>query len=292
MSQSSRSGKVRKTATKAECFFASALACFFSSSCRAVWAAPTVQEQFATALGKQADAESKNPATRALALVHINKALEISPNNVYLIISKACITEDLGEYEQSEQCFKRASQISPSDDFLKGKQARMLVCLKRYKEALAVADRAIGRQANAGNRLIMVHVLKGMKNFDEAETEADKVLELEPKNDEAHSLRAEAAEKTGHWEKVLADDNFLLNLGNEKDSSLYFTICQRARANTHLKKYAGAIADYKAAAKLFPLERKVHENLLSIYKMTGDTAAARVESNRLKEFDDEFAPSK
>ena len=99
------------------------------------------------------------------ALVKINKAIELNPQNGGVFSTKARILDHLGRYEEGLIAANKAIELNPSDFTAFTEQASILYHLGRYEEGLIVVNKAIELNSSHGEAsAVKVEILKQLEH--------------------------------------------------------------------------------------------------------------------------------
>lgn len=235
-------------------------------------------------LWTQSMVESDKLSTQDLALKHINQAISLQPTRALFWQGKALILERLEESEQALPCINRALELDPKCGPSWVTKADILCSLKKFDEALIYIDKGLKLENTHNAHVTKAEILRHLRRFDLAEKELDTLVAKRPKDDIIRSRRAEIAKLNKHWQKVIEDTSFTINL-HDPSFSHWNTFGRRAEAYVQTKQYDKAIADYKEAIKHLPDARQMHDELMKVYIITGNAKGAAEERHAIESID-------
>ncbi|MBR8840278.1 MAG: tetratricopeptide repeat protein [Stigonema ocellatum SAG 48.90 = DSM 106950] len=193
------------------------------------------------------------------ALVAIDKAIKLQPNNPNLYNEKCFVLDDLKRYAEAEAPMGEAIKLSPRAVFY---IHRGIIYSVQKKWDLALAD---SNQAIALNpKFALAYFLRGIlyqqqKKWDLALADSNQAIALSPKSALAYSIRGLLYREQKKWDLALADYNQVIAL-NPKDADAYNN---RGILYKEQKKWDLALADYNQAIALNPKD-------VDAYKFRGD----------------------
>ncbi len=243
-------------------------------------------------LAQLASDESQHVSTRQSALTHINQALSIDPKNATFWYKKADILTSLEEDEEALPCAEKALQLDPKLGAAWTVKANALCNMGKGAEALVAINKALSITNDPANHLAKASILLNLQKPEAAEKELDDLVKLAPTNTLYRGRRASLASKLKHWDRVISDCTFLINNNKQVNLSHLQHIEMRAGAYAGTKQYDRAIVDYKNALKLVPDKRDLHDGLLNVYRLSGQTRAQEREAAILKRIDNDLKPMK
>jgi tetratricopeptide (TPR) repeat protein len=115
-----------------------------------------------------------------------DKALQMTPNNVYLLSNRAVVQFRMGKYKQAEESFKKALAIAPEDAFCWSTIGIVYYSEEKYDEAVTALTKSLAinpRNATAHNYLGITAAQKGW--LEAAEKELETAIQLDPKYGDA-----------------------------------------------------------------------------------------------------------
>ncbi|MGM0667005.1 MAG: tetratricopeptide repeat protein [Bacteroidota bacterium] len=95
------------------------------------------------------------------ALMHLEKALELNPNNAECIYYIACVYRRMGDWQKAEEEFFRAWRNDPKNSHILSNMAETYYLLNKYPEALDYTNKAININpefTNLYRRLIVIYL--------------------------------------------------------------------------------------------------------------------------------------
>lgn len=238
----------------------------------------------ANALWTRAMVESDKLSTQDAALKHINQALSLEPKRAEFWQGKAMILERLEESEQALPCINKALELNSKDAASWVTKADILSSLKKYDEALIAVDKGLKLADMSNSHITKAEILRHLRKFDLAEKELDILVAKRPKDDIVRSRRADIAKLNKHWQKVIEDTSVVINL-HVHNFSHWNLLGRRAEAYVQTKQYDKAIADYKEAIKHMPDARQMHDELMKVYSITGNTKGVAEERRAIEAID-------
>ncbi len=238
----------------------------------------------ANALWSQALVESDKLSTQDAALKHINQALSLEPKRAEFWQGKAMILERLEESEQALPCINKALELNSKDAASWVTKADILSSLKKYDEALVSIDKGMKLTDRQDFHMTKAEILKRLRRYDLAEKELDLLVAQRPKDDIVRARRADVAKENKHWQKVIDDTSYVIGL-HVKNFSHWNLLGKRAEAYAQLKQYDKAIADYKEGIKHLPDARQMHDELMKVYTITGNSKGVAEERRAIEAID-------
>lgn len=237
---------------------------------------------------KKAKKENESTDTRLQAKLDINRAIALDPSNSEAWCQKACILHIMEEDEQALPCIDRCLQLKPQGAYSWNLKATILSAMGKNQEALEASERSIKLENVPDMHITHATILRNLGKLEQAESELDAVLKVQPGEVTAHARRMGVASHTHHWQKVVADSTFLIGLKDEKPRNVLSHILARAEAYTELKQYDKAIADYLNELKVIPGNRQLHVGLIKAYRASGNLKAAKEQEKVLAELDEDY----
>ncbi len=127
---------------------------------------------------KQAFEREKFPDAEKL----YDKALQMSPNNVYLLSNRAVVQFRQGKFKQAEESFKKALALAPEDAFCWSTIGIVYYSEEKYDEAVNALTKSLAinpRNPTAHNYLGITAAQKGW--LEAAQKELESAVQLDPK---------------------------------------------------------------------------------------------------------------
>ncbi len=205
---------------------------------------------------------SSAPRPQALAEVpdSVSERAEI-----WTLYSLGLQEEYAGRFGQALGHFRRASQRSPGDPELLVRQGACLRELGRPEEALAVAREALARDSlHAGALWITASSLAKLGRLEEALATCTRLASRGPEP-RAHRLMANLYRRLGRHEEALSELDVLVRL--EPDSPALLE--QRAELRMKLGRVDDALEDYWALLEIAPDATGIAENLAVMLERLG-----------------------
>lgn len=110
------------------------------------------------------------------------KALQLAPNNVYLLSNRAVVQFRMGKFKQAEEGFKKALSVAPEDAFCWSTIGIVYYSEAKYDEAVNALTKSLAinpRNATAHNYLGITAAQKGW--LEAAQKELETAIQLDPK---------------------------------------------------------------------------------------------------------------
>ena len=152
-----------------------------------------------------------------------DKALQLEPNNVYLLSNRAVAQFRSGKYKQAEESFKKALAISPDDAFCWSTLGIVYYSEEKYDEAVNALTKSLAinsKNPTAHNYLGITAAQKGW--IEAAQKELETAVQLDPKYSEAwfnlavtHTLKQPPAKDDARLAYTKA-----VELGADKDPAM------------------------------------------------------------------------
>ena len=238
----------------------------------------------ANALCQRAIIESDKLATQDIAVKHINQALSMEPKRADFWHAKAIVLERLEESEQALPCVNKALELNSKIGPYWITKADILCSLKKYDEALISVDKGLKLADAHAYHLTKAEILRHLRRFDLAEKELDTLVAKRPNDDIVRARRADIARMNKHWQKVIEDTSAVIKL-HVLSFSHWSLLERRAEAYVQTKQYDKAIADYKEGIKHVPDARQMHDELLKVYTITGNSKGVAAERRAIESID-------
>ncbi|MBB3110836.1 tetratricopeptide (TPR) repeat protein [Paenibacillus phyllosphaerae] len=182
-----------------------------------------------------------------LALVTVNKGLDLFPADYELLFSKAHMLEHFGQLEQSVLYYEQAAAVKPNAAVIYNNKAYMLNKQARYEEALDSAARAIALEPASPNaHRHMAEALLGLERYQESYDACEEALRLFEGYAEAYVTKMRILVHVRQFEEALLVFQKADSL-NLKSSQLYRWKAEVLRANGQ---YAEAIGWCELALEL------------------------------------------
>ncbi len=111
-----------------------------------------------------------------------DKALQMAPNNVYLLSNRAVVQFRMGKFKQAEESFKKALSIAPEDAFCWSTIGIVYYSEEKYDEAVNALTKSLAinpRNPTAHNYLGITAAQKGW--LEAAQKELESAIQLDPK---------------------------------------------------------------------------------------------------------------
>ena len=111
-----------------------------------------------------------------------DKALQMAPNNVYLLSNRAVVQFRMGKFKQAEESFKKALAIAPEDAFCWSTIGIVYYSEAKYDEAVNALTKSLAinpKNPTAHNYLGITAAQKGW--LEAAQKELESAIQLDPK---------------------------------------------------------------------------------------------------------------
>ena len=111
-----------------------------------------------------------------------DKALQVAPNNVYLLSNRAVVQFRMGKFKQSEESFKKALSIAPEDAFCWATLGIVYYSEEKFDEAVNALTKSLAinnKNPTAHNYLGITAAQKGW--VEAAQKELETAIQLDPK---------------------------------------------------------------------------------------------------------------
>jgi len=120
------------------------------------------------------------------------EAVTLSPNNAEYHHRLGLVYRDLGVMGKALEEFTQAVSRAPNVDFIRFERAQLLLRLRRYEEAETEARRVLTRQVkNLGAGVILTSALIGQKKYLEAGQMADQITKAAPDQPQGYLYKIE-----------------------------------------------------------------------------------------------------
>lgn len=223
-----------------------------------------------------------------LALVEINKALQIAPKNVHYMWLKAVVLASLEEDEEAVKIINRALGMEPNNVDCLSMRGQLYMVLRKNDEAIVDLKRAIKLSPKTFRAYeLLGELYLKRRNWAEAEQYFDAAIKLYP-NTIAIGNRLNIYTETKQWNKVLTDADTLLKYPN--DGHHYQWHLAKARAYDQLHKEKDAHQEYIKVLSLNKYDRKLHQEARAFFARVGDKQGVEKEDGYLREFDKDIQP--
>ena len=132
------------------------------------------------------------------AVKHLDRALEIDPDDLIGLRNKGIVLVNLNKYEEAINVIDELLENNPNDSRLLSRKGLALEILGKHSEALGYLDRALEIDPDdlAGLRNKGI-VLDNLNKYEEAIKVIDSVLEIDPNDSEILLFKAIALESQG-----------------------------------------------------------------------------------------------
>ncbi len=156
------------------------------------------------------------------ALVSLNKALEMDPDNAYAWYGKGLALGHGGRYSEALASFDKAVELEPMKELAWYYRGRSLGELGRYDDALFSLDKAIKLNPNnPGTWTNRGWVLVRLGRWKEALVSFDKVINLDPNDTVAWSNRGSALGALNRFDEALASCDKAIELDVNNGSAWF-----------------------------------------------------------------------
>ncbi len=197
------------------------------------------------------------------ALIAINKAIKLQPQNPNLYHEKFYVLRSLKQYTKAETTINQAIKLSPRAAFYSTRGHFNEYHTKKLDLALADYNKAI--QINpeyAHARLQRAGFYIKQKKWDLAIVDVSKLIELKPQSTGDYILRAYLYKKQEKWDLALADYNNAIQTNPESFKTYY----ERAGFYLQQKKWDLVLADSSKLIELKPQSIESYLFRAGLYK--------------------------
>ncbi|MBV6624259.1 MAG: tetratricopeptide repeat protein [Rivularia sp. (in: Bacteria)] len=211
------------------------------------------------------------------ALVAINKAIELQPQNPILYNQKYWVLFELKDDVSAEAAITEAIKLGPRAAFYSSRGTLYHVNQK-WDLAIANYNRAI--QINPEYAMTYHYrtiFYESREKWDLAIADYGKLIELKPKSSQYYSSRARLYEIQGKWDLALADYNKAIQVNPGYAASDYGN---RAKFYEGRKKWDLALADYNKAIQINPKYSSTYYNRAKFYERRGKWDLALADYNK------------
>ncbi|GMK43620.1 hypothetical protein PghCCS26_07470 [Paenibacillus glycanilyticus] len=184
---------------------------------------------------------------RELALTTVNKALDLFPNEVDLLMWKADLVEEFGQIEEAIAYYNEVIRLKPDEAIAYNNMAFVLNRLERYEEALASAETAVSYDPSMSNSYRhKAEALLNLERYQECYEACEAALERNKFYTEAYITEMKLYNAVEQSHNALEVFNRAARL-DLKDGQLYV---QKARALKLQENYPAAIQACEQALEL------------------------------------------
>ena len=152
-----------------------------------------------------------------------DKALQVAPNNVYLLSNRAVVQFRMGKFKQSEESFRKALSVAPEDAFCWATLGIVYYSEEKFDEAVNALTKSLAinnKNPTAHNYLGITAAQKGW--IEAAQKELETAIQLDPKYADAwfnlavaHTLKQPPSKEEARKAYTRA-----IELGAEKDLAM------------------------------------------------------------------------
>lgn len=174
---------------------------------------------------------------------------------------------DEGHLDEALVILNRALMLDPDQDLVHITRANILNSLGRFDEAILACDLALA----LGLDVALVHVcrcyaLREADRLEEALSAGERAVNLEPGLMLAYGARGNALNALGRFDEAIADGNYAIKL----DPSYATGHAIRGFASRALGHFGKAVADFRIATKLSPTNDRYKIELENTEKLLSD----------------------
>lgn len=212
--------------------------------------------------------ESIDNYTRAID--DYSKAIALEPELLYVNNRSHCYIH-INDWNNAINDLNFLCEYDPSENFYLNQKAKVLVELKRYKEAELIVTKILqsdNLDYTAHNTLGNIYI--GNNELEKAILEYDKSIEIKPEISAAYQNKGVALGRLFKFEESVECFDEAIRL----DSSISSHYANRANALLFLSKYKDAIKDYNKALQIDPEDYFIYEFIGLAYYHLGDTNEA------------------
>jgi tetratricopeptide (TPR) repeat protein len=163
---------------------------------------------------------SFNKPMEAIALY--DKAIEIDPNNVKVLVTKGEILYELARFKEAIALYDKAIEIEPKFKEAWYNKGLALAKLGRYQAALSCFDKAIEIDPNNPDAWESKGLaLYKFGKYKEAVTSFDKAIEIDPNNPDAWESKGLALYKLGRYREAVTSFDKAIEIDPNNASAWY-----------------------------------------------------------------------
>lgn len=212
------------------------------------------------------------------ALLDFNQAVSLNPQDAVSYYNRGILFELMGQYKKALTNYTRALELNPKDKDAYNNRGNVFREMHFYNEALADYAQAVELAPDfVGGRYNYGNVLCDLKRYKEAIVQYKLVIKLEPSFALAYNGMGNALYDLRQYKKAFIAYSKAIML-NPKDAGFYYN---RGELSLDLKEYKKALVDLKQSLLLKKNFQPALENLLRLYKETGNVQKAAQIQKRL-----------
>lgn len=149
----------------------------------------------------------------SLAMVDLNKALSLEPNNPSFRVQRGLALLATGKFDMAIEDFSAVIRVEPGSAEAVTGRARALFHLNRHQAALADINDAIQRvREDAGLYRLKGDILSGSGSYEEAVRAYNKAIALRPNDAVAYNNRGTAQAHLGRNKEAVSDYNKAMDI--------------------------------------------------------------------------------
>jgi tetratricopeptide (TPR) repeat protein len=205
------------------------------------------EKEYAEEFALAAQAYSRNKFEDALK--HLDRALEIKPNDDRIWYNRGIALNSLRRFDEAIASYDRALKINPNKNEAWNNRGNVFLNLNRYDETIASYDRALKIKPDDDqawyNRGI---TLARLNRHDEAIASYDYALEIKPDNHAAWYNRGNELSNLNRYDEAIASYDRALKIKPDDNQAWY----NRGTALGNLGRLEEAIASFDRALVIKP----------------------------------------
>lgn len=165
------------------------------------------------------------------------------------LAGRALVHRKLDRFDEALADYGKAIELSPEEDWVIANRGETFRLMRRYEEALADFDRAIELDATYAWAIASRgQVNRALERYDQALTDFDRAIELSPDAAWMHANRGETKRLTKRYDDALTDFDRAIEI----NLTYAWAIASRAQTHQALQRYDQALTDYDHAIELDP----------------------------------------
>lgn len=215
------------------------------------------------------------------ALEDFNNAIELNADNVFAYVMRGYLYKELGEQERAKTDLNHALQLTgqsldkPEDRFFRG---YIYFISDEFDRAIEEFDQIAKSKTALLPQVLQLRAFinYSRKNYDNAISDLDKAINLQPDHAFLYALRAGVYEEKDDYDKAITDYTRAIKL---EAGNVDFLI---ARGGAYKLKAdaSNALADYDRALKIDPNHVSAYSARARLYVKQGDYAKAEPDFNK------------
>lgn len=235
----------------------------------------TVAPKDAKAYSGLADFYMKEKGDQEMALVHLNKALELNPEGeVDAYINRSTLYRNIGNFTKALSDAQKAVSIKNTNFAVYNNLGNTYLAMKNFDLALSNFEKVLELSPNNPMGLANVGAaLYEKKEYEKSIQYYDKTLAISPNFANAYLNRAFAYSHIGQTQKAILDYDRFLSLQPNHVEAYYFS----AKEKIKLGQFSPALNDLNKAIQLNPSANYLYSTRAEVYNRLGQPDAARAD---------------